>query len=71
MPGRWPKPRFETDLASGTLLTVGELMRGEKPRFKSTGEGARFSFAAERDGVLVETDLPLGCCHFFYQDLHC
>jgi len=71
MPGRWPKQRRDEDSASGTLLAVWDFMRGEKPRFKGAGESERFSFAAERDGVLVQADLPLGCCHFFYQDLHC
>jgi hypothetical protein len=39
-------------------------------RFKGIGESARFGFAAKGNGVLVQTDLPLGFCQFFYQDLH-
>lgn len=57
--------------ASGALLAIGELMRGLQARFEDAGESPGLGFAAESDGVLVETDLPLGCCHFFYQDLHC
>jgi hypothetical protein len=39
-------------------------------RFKGIGEGAGFGFAAEGNGVLIQADLPLGLCQFFYQDLH-
>jgi len=51
-------------------LAVGYLVRGVQSRFKGIGEGARFGFAAEGNGVLIQADLPLGLCQFFYQDLH-
>jgi len=60
------------DSASSALLLVfSNLMRGLQSRFKGAGESASFGFAAECDDVLVQTDLPLGFCQFFYQDLHC
>jgi hypothetical protein len=59
------------DSASSALLMVGNLMRGVQARFKGSGEGTRFGFAAERHSMLVQADLPLGFSHFFYQDLHC
>jgi hypothetical protein len=57
--------------ASSALLLDGNLMRGLQARFKGAGEGASFGFATERHSMLVQADLPAGCCHFFYQDLHC
>ena len=48
----------------------GNLVRGLDAGFKGTRESASFCFAAEGDCMLVQTDLPLGFCQFFYQDLH-
>ena len=48
----------------------GNLVRGLDTGFKGTRESASFCFAAERHSMLVKTDLPLGFCQFFYQDLH-
>ena len=59
------------DSASSTLLMVGNLMGCVQARFEGAGEGASFGFAAECHSMLVQADLPLGFCHFFYQDLHC
>ena len=70
-PGAGASPGLRTDSASGALLVVGNLMRGVQTCFKCAGERAGFGFATERHRVLVQADLPLGFCHFFYQDLHC
>jgi hypothetical protein len=48
----------------------GDLVRGVYARFKKACERQGFSFASERHGMLVQANLPLGFCHFFYQDLH-
>lgn len=40
-------------------------------RFKGFSEGQGFGFTAERHSVLIQANLPAGCCQFFYQDLHC
>ena len=71
MPGRRRKPRFEKESAGSTLCVEGgKLVRGVDTCFKNTRESASFCFAAEGDCMLVQTDLPLGFCQFFYQDLH-
>ncbi|EPJ96565.1 hypothetical protein CFII68_05214 [Pseudomonas sp. CFII68] len=46
-------------------------MGREDPRLQSVGEGLGFGLGTEGDDVLVKAYLPLGFCHFFYQDLHC
>lgn len=72
MPGRWRKRLSERDSASSALLAaVGNLMGRANSRFEGASEGQSFGFTAECHGVLVEPDLPLRLCHFFYQDLHC
>jgi hypothetical protein len=58
--------------SAGCLLRVkgGNLVRGVDAGFESARESASFCFAAERYRMLIKTDLPLGFCQFFYQDLH-
>jgi hypothetical protein len=57
--------------AGGTLrVEDGYRVRGLDAGFEGTRESASFCFAAERHRMLVKTDLPLGFCQFFYQDLH-
>ena len=58
--------------SAGSTLRVedGDLVRGLDAGFEGTRESASFCFAAERHSMLVKTDLPLGFCQFFYQDLH-
>lgn len=57
--------------ASSALLTAGNVMGRMQARFKRFSEGQGFGFTAERHSVLIQADLPAGCCQFFYQDLHC
>ena len=75
MPGRWQRRRLKTETKasadSALLAGIGNLMGSVQTRFEGAGEGQRFGLTAEGHGVLVETNLPLGLCHFFYQDLHC
>ena len=74
MPERWHKPRRrpeQSSASSALLAAVGNLMGGAESRFEGAGKGQCFGFTAESDGVLVQTNLPLRLCHFFYQDLHC
>ena len=69
-PGVGASPGLRADSAGSSLLTVGNLMGGLQARFKRVGEGACFGFAAKSHRMLVQTNLPLGLCQFFYQDLH-
>lgn len=71
MPVRWPRPVARADSADGALLLFREVMRRVNPRLKRRGEGLGFGLGAKGHDVLVEAHLPLGFCHFFYQDLHC
>jgi hypothetical protein len=40
-------------------------------RLQGIGESLGFGLGAKGHDMLVKTYLPLGFCHFFYQDLHC
>ena len=75
MPGHWRKPRPERErlasAGSAVLAQVGNLMGRVQARFEGASEGPCFGLTAERHGMLIEPDLPLGLCHFFYQDLQC
>lgn len=74
MPERWRKPRprhKKTSAGSALLAEVGDLMGRANSRFEGAGEGEGFGFTAECHGVLIQANLPLRLCHFFYQDLHC
>lgn len=71
MRAQWRKPRSEKVSASSAVLVNRHGVRGVQARFKGSGKGAGFGFAAEVDHVLIQKDLPLGFCQFFYQDLHC
>ena len=71
MPGHWRKPRFERDSAGSALrVKGGDWVRGLNACFKGAHEISGFGFAAEGYRMLVQADLPLGFCQFFYQDLH-
>lgn len=65
----WSQPLASA--GSALLVGIGNLMGRVQARFEGASEGQGFGFTAECHGVLVKANLPLGFCHFFYQDLHC